>query len=156
MAKSEVEDKVATKPETKSKWKIPPVRIESDDCEVHVGRVIEDGEITEEGNAYHVHEGEWVELLPCRTLAEIMALDDLAKMARDSAAVVMDGPGFLRVLCQELSQRIVSWNWTGMDSMPLAQPHNAPTVLERLTDDELLWLLSAAQGGETSADRKNA
>ena len=57
-----------TKPKV-TKWKILPVRIESDDCEVHGGRVIEDGEIKDPGTAYKVHKGEWVELLPCRSLA---------------------------------------------------------------------------------------
>ena len=133
----------------KTKWKIPPVRIESDDCVVYVGRVIDDGEIKDEGTAYHVHEGEWIELLPCRSLAEVMALSDMAAMA-------FEGAGSLRKLCLELSKRVTAWNWTGMDSEPLDQPYNTPAVLECLTDDELLWLLSAAQGKETSATRKNA
>ena len=132
-----------------SKWKIPPVRVESDDCAVYVGREIEDGEVTNVGTAHHVHKGEWVELLQCRSLAEIMALTEVGSLAQD-------GAGSLRKLCQELAKRIVAWNWTGMDTEALAQPYNAPEVLECLTDDELMWLLSAAQGKETAGARKNA
>jgi len=131
------------------KWKIPPSRVESDDCAVYVGRTIEDGEITEEGIAYYVHKDEWVELIPCRSLAEVMALSDIGSTAQS-------GSGALRELCQVLSERIVSWNWTGMDTTPMPQPHNTPEVLEQLTDDELMWLLQAAQGKETAATRKNA
>jgi len=139
-----------TEVETDSKWKIPPTRVESDDCVVYVGRVIEGGEIKSAGTAYHVHEGEWVDLLPCRSLAEIMALADVATAA-------LNGAESIRTLCQELSQRIISWNWTGMEKgAVLPQPHNDPGVLERLTDDELMWLIAAAQGKETEAARKNA
>lgn len=137
--------------EPTQKWKIPPVHIESDDCAVYVGRVIEDGEVTEEGTPYYVHQGEWVELIPCRTLAELMALTDIGNMAQE-------GADSLRKLCQELAKRITAWNWTGMDTEapPMPQPYNAPEVLEGLTDDELMWLMAAAKGKETSADRKNA
>ena len=131
------------------KWKIPPERILSDDCAVYVGRVIEDGEIKDEGTAYHVHEGEWVEMLPCRSLSELLALTDVEKAAQN-------GADYLRILCQELSQRVTAWNWTGMAGEALPEPYNAPAVLERLTDDELMWLLSAAKGNETSDARKNA
>lgn len=129
-----------------TKWKIPPDKIESDDCVVYVGRVVEDGEIKEEGEAYHVHEGEWVELLPVRSLAELITLSDMVTNSAES----------LRTLCQELSQRVISWTWTGMDNVPLAQPYGNPAVIEKLTDDEVLWLLDAAKGKETSAARKNA
>tara|TARA_Y100000310_G_scaffold284469_1_gene307247 strand:+ start:141 stop:617 length:477 start_codon:yes stop_codon:yes gene_type:complete len=138
----------ATK-ETGTQWKIPPDRIASDDCAVHVGRVIEDGEIKESGIAYHVHKGEWVDMLPCRSLTEIITLTDIS-------TAVQEGGESLRILCQELAQRIISWNWTGMDGVALPQPYNAPAVLERLTDDEVAWLLAAAKGAETSDGRKNA
>jgi len=132
-----------------TKWKIPPMRVESDDCAIYIGRVIEDGEITDDGTPHHVHVGEWVELLPCRSLAEIMALAEVG-------AAAQSGAGSIRTLCQELSKRVTGWNWTGMDSEPLPQPYENPLVLESLTDDELMWVLSAAQGKETTATRKNA
>lgn len=150
MGESVVKTEPVVDPETTSKWKIPPTRVASDDCVVYVGRVIEDGEIKDAGTAYHVHEGEWVELLPCRSLAEIMALSDIAMSA-------LNGTESLRTLCQTLSQRIVSWNWTGMEKgVALPQPHDDAGVLEQLTDDELMWLMAAAQGKETEAVRKNA
>jgi hypothetical protein len=135
--------------ETVTKWKIPPTRIKSDDCMVYVGRVIEDGEIKNQGTGYKVHEDEWVEMLPCTTLGEIMALSELGGMAGS-------GPASLRALCLHLSQRIIGWNWTGLDTEALPQPYKSPEVLEQITDDELMWLMSAAQGKETEGDRKNA
>ena len=128
-------------------WKIPPSRIPSDDCVVHIDRVVEDGEIIDEGIAYHVHKGEWVELMPARTLAEVMALSDIAASASAGAS--------LRTLCAELSKRVVAWDWTGMDSEPLPQPYHSPDVLEQLTDDEVMWLLGAVKGKETVEVRKN-
>ena len=134
--------------EPKTKWKIPPTRVKSDDCAIYVGRVIEDGEITEEGTAYYVHEGEWVEIFLTQSLAEIMALVDMRNM-------VEEGAGAMRTFCHELANRIVEWNWTDNGGDPLPQPHNAPEVVERLTNDELMWLMTAIQGKETTENRKN-
>ena len=134
--------------EPKTKWKIPPVKVDSDDCAVYTGRVIEDGEIKAEGEAHYVHKGEWVELRPTQSMTEMMAMVDIQNM-------VAEGSGAMRKLCEQLSERVTGWNWTGMDSKPLLQPNEAPEVLEGLTSDELLWLMSAAQGKETSVERKN-
>jgi len=134
--------------EPKTKWKIPPTQVASDDCAIYVGRVIEDGEITEDGTPYYVHEGEWIEIFSTQNLSETMALIDMKNM-------VAEGSGALRKLCHELSQRIVAWNWTDNGGEPLPQPHNDPEALERLTNDELMWLMGAVDGKETSVDRKN-
>ena len=138
-------DKKAANTNGTTKWKIQPDRIESDDCVVYVGRVLEDGEVREEGTPYYVHTGEWVELLPTRSLAELITLSNLTT----------DSAGSLETLCQELSQRIISWNWTGMDNEALPQPYGNPATIASLTDDEVLWLIDAAKGRETSAARKN-
>ena len=127
------------------KWKIPPVRVDSDDCEVRIGRVIEDGEITNEGTPWKVHTGEWIEVMPAQSIGEILALTEI--MDNTSAS--------LRTICTELSRRVVGWNWTGMDSEPLPQPYMNPKVLEELTDDELMWVMGATKGRETTAERKN-
>ena len=125
-------------------YKIPPVKVLSDDCTVYIGRVIEDGKIKEPGTGYKVHEGEWVELFPAMSLAEIKAITDIA------------AAGALDKLCDELSKRIVSWNWTDNFGVALAQPHKNPDVIFSVTDDELMWLLSASKGEETANERKNA
>ena len=143
-------DQVSEVPEVAApNWKIPPDRVKSDDCAVYIGRVVNDGEITEAGTPYHVHKGEWVDVLPCRSLAEMMAVSAIA-------ADALSGVASLRQICTELSKRVVGWNWTGMDSQPLAQPFGNPELLETLTDDEVLWLLGAAKGDETQEERKNA
>lgn len=127
-----------------TKWKIPPVKVLSDDCAIYVDRVIEDGEITEQGTPHKVHEGEWIEVLQVRTLGEIAALTEMSGSEGIS----------LRSVCTEVAKRVVAWNWTGLDSEPLAQPYRNPDVLMDLTDDELAWVIGAAKGQETSADRK--
>ncbi len=141
-----------------TKGKIPPTRVLSDDCAVYVGRVIEDGEITVEGTAYHVHKDEWVELLPTANLEEMFALAGVvgSTNAEDPKVMIVESANALRQLCHSLSERVVSWNWTDNYRKSLPQPHNAPEVLMRLTNDELMWLMSAVEGKETSADRKNA
>ncbi len=143
--------------EPKTKWKIPPTRVKSDDCAVYVGRVIEDGEVTEEGTAYYVHKGEWVELIPTQKLKELISLAKIlgSSDAADTKDQVVGQADALENLCEALSKRIVSWNWTDNEGTLLPQPYKAPGVLEDLDNDELMWLLSAAQGKETSEDRKN-
>lgn len=132
-------------------WKIPPDQILSDDCTVNVGRVIEDGEITYDGTSYHVHIGEYVEIVPVQSLDELIALSDIMGVAENPSAF-----GAMRQLCETLSERVISWTWTGMDNKPLAQPFENPKVLQGLTNDELMWLFSAVKGKETSEARKNA
>ena len=74
--------------ESQPKWKIPPVKVLSDDCTVYIGREIVDGVITNAGKEYKTHVGEWVELFPARSLAEVMALSDVAKLAEEGSGAL--------------------------------------------------------------------
>ena len=137
--------------------KIPPKRVASDDCAIYVDRVIEDGEITDEGAPYYVHQGEWVELLPTTNLDEMFALAGVVASSDsdDPKRIIVDSAKAMKELFESLSLRIVAWNWTDNNFAPLDQPSDNPKVLEQITNDELMWLMSAVQGKETSADRKN-
>lgn len=136
------------KPADQPTSKIPPVKVLSDDCAIEIGRVIEDGEIKTPGTKYNVHEGEWVELHPARSIAEVMALSDVKMIAEE-------GSGALDSLCLQLSERLISWNWTDNFGQPLPQPYQNPGVIKSLSDDEVMWLIGAAKGQETSTERKN-
>lgn len=129
--------------EAPPKLKIPPRIVLSDDCTVYVDREITDGVITNQGTPYKVHEGEWVEINPARSMAEMMAMSDI------------QGEGAFDELCVRLSERLFSWTWTNNASEPMAQPYKNPAVLKQITDDELMWLLAASKGQETSTERKN-
>jgi hypothetical protein len=132
------------------KPKIPTQKIKSDDCAVNIGQVIEEGSVTDPGTPHYVHKGEWVEIMPVMTVKEVTELSNLQ--------VASDNPGSLGQsmtrLCHELSKRIISWNWTDMMGEDLDQPYKNPTVLEELTSDELMWLINATSGGESTEDRK--
>ena len=132
------------------KPKIPTKMVMSDECAINVGQVVEDGEITNPGIPYYVHEGECVELLPVITVAEVMQISRLQDSARDAGALGES----LSALCKELSKRIVSWDWTNLMGEPMAQPYNRPDVLEELTSEELMWLMTAAGAGEPADARK--
>ena len=132
------------------KPKIPARKVTSDTCVINVGQVIEDGEITDPGTPYYVHEGEWVEVMPVLTVKEVMQLSRLQKGSED-AGVLDDN---LAGLCRELSKRIVNWNWTDLMGEPLASPLNHPEVLEELSSDELMWLINAASNQEMPDERK--
>ncbi len=139
------------KPKTKSKTpKIPVVRVSADDCVINVGQVVEDGEITVAGKPYYVHQNEWVELMPVMTIREVMNLSRLQQGADEAGGLNNN----LRDLCVELSKRVVGWNWTDMMGEDLPSPYNSPDVLEGLTSEELLWLVSAATDQETGDERK--
>lgn len=141
--------------------KIPGKRVPSDDCVVHVGQVIRDGKIAEQGQPYPVHEGEWVEVLPIATVREAMAVaalqgfagkkpDEMMNGAMGSAASALSG------LCEALSERILAWNWTDNTGEPLPSPYHKPDVIKGLSNDEVAWLVATAYSGESPGQRKNA
>ena len=132
------------------KLKIPAIKIPSDQCAINVGQVIVDGEVTDPGTAYYVHEGETVEMMPVLTVREVMQLSKLQLAATDTGSLGES----LNELCQELSHRIIAWDWTDLSGEPLEQPFKRPDVLVGLSSDELLWLVNAASGQETAEDRK--
>jgi len=142
---------------TKKANKVPAVTIPSDDCIVHVGMVVEDGKIVEEGESYAVHQGETVTLIPNPNVREYLALQRLSAALANG---VPDGDAgreaerALDDLCDLLARRIVSWTWTDEYGDPWPQPKRNPAVLKELDSEELFYLVSAAKG-EAPGQRKN-
>ena len=134
----------------KPKSKIPTIKVASDDCTVSVGQVVKDGEVVDEGTAYPVHEGEWIEVIPLMTVREVLHLSHLQAGIGEGGDIGDN----LSMLCQELSKRILSWNWTDLMGETLEQPYKNPSVLEDITSEELLWLVTATTQTETGEDRK--
>ena len=133
------------------KPKIPAIKVKSDECAINIGQVVEDGEIVEKGTPYYVHEGEWVEILPVITVKEVMQISKLQNAGSGDTSSLGDS---LTELCKELSRRVLSWNWTGLTGEKLEQPFNRPDVLERLSSEELMWLMSATNQQESADARK--
>ena len=134
----------------KGKLKIPAVRVASDDCNINIGQVMEDGEITVPGTPYHVHVGEWVEVMPVIAVKEVMQLSRLQRGGTENGALGES----LGQLCQELSKRLLAWNWTDLTGEKMEQPYNRPDILENLSADELLWLVNASGVQEGTDTRK--
>ena len=131
-------------------FKIPTNKIDSSDCIVHIGQVIKDGEIVDAGKPYTIHENEWVQLLPVMTMKESFALMKIANMDDTSS----NADDSLNEVCQALSNRIVDWNWTGIDGELLPKPHKNPEVFKNLLNEELIYLITASMG-ETKTQAKN-
>lgn len=136
--------------------KIPLITIQCDDCVVKTGMVIQDGKIVDEGVAHHVHGGEWIKVIPVQSVAETIAIGRLTapKKGATSGEALSDLADHFDTLRNELSQRIVEWNWTDLMGQPLPQPYQRPDVLGGLTNEELFYLMGAAQGREPTDDRK--
>ena len=132
------------------KPKIPALRIKSDGCAINIGQVIEDGEIVNPGTPYYIHQGEWVEILPIMTVKEVVNISRLQNGGSDPSVL---GSSFVE-LCRELSRRVIAWDWTDMMGQPIEQPYDKPDVLEQLSSEELLWLISATTNEENADDRK--
>ena len=126
------------------KPKIPTQKVLSDACAINVGQVVEDGEITSPGVPYYVHEGEWVEVMPVMTVREVMNLSRLQNNSGEGSTLGQS----LTDLCQELSRRVIKWNWTNLMGEKMEQPYNRPDILENLSADELLWLVNATSEQE--------
>ena len=133
------------------KPKIPTIKVMSDECAINVGQVIQDGEVVTPGTPYYVHEGEWVELLPVITVKEVMHISRLQSAANGQTENLGDN---LTNLCKELARRCIAWNWTDLVGEPLEQPFNRPDVLEGLSSEELMWLMSATNTQESADARK--
>lgn len=143
------------------KFKIPPEVIPSDDLIVHVGRVIEDGEVTQEGTPYAIHAGEAVWMLRANTMRLWLKWGALVTHRTDTESMA-DAFALLEQhydsVCEELSRRIVAWTWTDLDGEPLAQPYRQPSVLRELDADEILYLTKAVMReapGENKAASAN-
>ena len=132
------------------KPKIPASRIKSDECAINIGQVIEDGEIVNPGTPYFIHQNEWVEILPVMTVKEVVNLSRLQVSGSDPGVL---GQNFTE-LCGELSRRVIAWNWTDLMGKAIDQPYDRPDVLEQLSSEELLWLVSAATSQENPDERK--
>ena len=132
------------------KPKIPASRIKSDECAINIGQVVEDGEVINAGVPHYIHQGEWVDILPVMTVKEVVNLSRLQVSGSDPGVL---GQNFTE-LCRELSRRIIGWNWTDLMGNDLEQPYNRPDVLEQLSSDELLWLVSATTNQESPDERK--
>ena len=132
------------------KPKIPASRIKSDECAINIGQVVEDGEVINAGVPHYIHQGEWVDILPVMTVKEVVNLSRLQVSGSDPGVL---GQNFTE-LCRELSRRIIGWNWTDMMGGELEQPYDRPDVLEQLSSDELLWLVSATTNQESPDERK--
>ena len=50
---------------------------------------------------------------------------------------------------QILGRQVAAWNWTDDSDQPLTLPRDDPSVLERLTDEEMGWLVE-----QVSANRR--
>ena len=133
-----------------TKFKIPPRKIDSSDCVVHVGQKIEDGKIVDEGDAFHIHEGEWVKIVPYVSMKESMALVNIANLSTDSGT---DSLKSLQDMCSALSERVFDWKWTDNIGQPMPKPYKNPEVLMNLQNEELIWLVSVSMG-ETPTEKK--
>ena len=133
-----------------TKFKIPPRKIDSSDCVVHVGQKIEDGKIVDEGDAFHIHEGEWVKIVPYVSMKESMALVNIANLSTDSGT---DSLKSLQDMCSAFSERVFDWNWTDNIGQPMPKPYKNPEVLMNLQNEELIWLVSVSMG-ETPTEKK--
>lgn len=108
--------------------KLPMPRIPSDDFEMR-------SEV--DGEWYPVHAGEWVEMLPRRTFAEMKEYDRFSKLSTDLAALrpvpgdesaeakatrlemrAVQQAAFTE-LCEFLTERVLRWTWTGPTGRPL-------------------------------------
>lgn len=134
----------------KNNFKIKPRKIDSSDCVVYIGQVIEGEKIVDKGEAIPMHENEWVEIIPVMTMKESFALMKIANITDTSS----DADKSLEEVCVALSNRVVDWNWTGIDGEELEKPYKNSNVFKNLYNEELIWLITTSTG-ETKTERKN-
>ena len=144
----------------------PAVTVPSDDYEIEV-----------DGETYHPHRGEQVEVLIGATVGDFAhqrSLDELrVKLDAIGGEAEEDEDAELQRLIAErvertvliddsygqtvefVRDRIVAWTWTDRRGKALPQPADDPTVLNRLSLDEMFYLVAVIRG-ETGGQAKNA
>ncbi len=143
---------MATKAKGKPK-KPGAVRIPSDDFEMEIDGVI-----------YAPHADEWVEVRPGMAVSSIRVQSAMARLQEEMQAVKGDDGAESQILrqldeqftmaCDSVAKRVVAWNWTDMEGVPLPSPRNAPDVIADLSAEEVSYLLTL--GMSTGSDRGNA
>lgn len=130
----------------------PPVkteRVSLDDFEVEV-----------DGESYHPHLNEWVDVLPVRRLSELKNLMELANFQatdEDGKPLSIIDPLLMKQydgLCRYLSDSIRKWNLTDDEGEDYPQPYRRPDVIATLSVEEINYLVSKLIGGRTD-DSKN-
>ena len=126
-----------------------PYRLECDALAVHVG-----------ATTYYPRVGQWVDLKVHIAIREkriqIKALAGVDAIAAMSQPTVQDIDAVYDALYQAARMLVVGWNWTDDKGEPLADPGTSPEVLEEVTEEELIWILTqfAALQGATAAELK--
>ena len=84
------------------------------------------------------------------SVKEVMNISRLQSSVTDTSKLDEN----LTNICKELCRRVIAWNWTDLMGEPMEQPYNRPDILEELSSEELMWLMSATGAGESADERK--
>lgn len=130
------------------------VRMASDDCEV-----------TTNGETYHPHEGEWIEVMPGGTVEDQRLQSELTRAKDDLAACEGDEDETEKViafldkvnagLCARAAEYLLAWSWTDDRGRPLPQPDGTPEIFYALRQEEVVYIWLKACKPETQEERKN-
>lgn len=117
-----------------------------------------------DGQHYHTHEGESVDLVPGAPVALFKSYRRFRQLSIQLDAlegepdeggqrIELLDPAYDEVVTL-LAQRLQGWTWTDIVGEPLPSPHGAPEVLRTLDAQELNYLLQVTLGN-APAERKN-
>lgn len=128
--------------------KIPPRRVYADDL-----TIIQDGE------EYHPHAGEWVDVRGSTSLASmrlITRVQHLQGMGSEdmTAEDIQELDEAIVSLTQYVSGLIAGWNWTDDEGNKYPSPPTAE-IIEHLRVEEMWWLMSATREDRTEEQAKN-
>jgi len=130
----------------------PPTRqVPSDDCTIEI-----------DGVEYHIHEGEWVNVVSSFAVGSLRIMRRMTELQSQMDALE-DDEAIRKVILMDdtvgelvdvLQRRIVEWNWTDDMGAPLPQPFHNPDAFSSLRLEELMYLALVVRG-ESPAEQKN-
>lgn len=153
-------------PESEAPETIPDLRIPSDDCLVN-GYAIHRGQSiwvtgvrsnAEQRTAWALNElsvaldnadPDPMPDLPPETPPEVLAKEQEAFLKRQKAAQVEMYTileNHYATIDNLIADRLVDWDWTDARGQPLPKPDGTVGPLQKLTDDEKAWFLTALRG----------
>jgi len=123
----------------------PPIkaeRISLDDFEVEV-----------DGETYHPHLGEWIEIIPIRRLSELKNLMELASyQPLEGETPSFTDPRLMKQydgICNYLCATIYRWNMTDEEGTEYPQPYHQQRAIELLPLEEINYITAKIIGGRT-------
>ena len=135
-------------------WLVPPSafrRVDLSDMPYEFGQELNnDGSVAVKGTTLYPFEGQTMWLLRTMSLGTAFST---AGLVRDQGNQLTTMRHF-QALCARLADLLAHWTLTDLQRRPMPQPYGNPEALERLTADQINWIMGKVMVEDEAAEGK--